>query len=680
MSDIHNNIVEAERGGLLDLGKALRRLITSGGGGGGGIPATTTDFHEGTSTDKFISPSVFFASHVAANLSDQATITVNMTSALNFVVILGGNRHFANPINVKVGQDGILLVQQDAVGGHQPTWDANWRFNGPPTLYDGPHAWTLIRYWAQTPTIIRCTIEGGSSSAIPAASVAEIREGLEALKYISPAALIEADAAVTLVDAPTIDIDLGLGRNFDVTLGGNRTMGQPLDQMPGRSGDIVVRQDATGSRQLSWHTDWKFLDGTPTLPSAAQSAATFRYRVTGIGNVQVTPQPIAAKVADYWSGASPNVFLSPSVASAGLVPITLVDAATVTPDLSQGFIFSLTIAGDRFIANPINQKPQTGFFYIKQDEVGGRSLSWGSHYKFLGGLPPVIPTDPGATTIVPYYVMSVGEIVCSSVDSTGSGGGGNTGIIAATATETKEGLNATKYVSPFALSGFFSPSFMTDGITLSPNLNNGTVFVVTLGGNRTVANISNQRIGFSGAFIFIQDATGNRTLTWGTNYTFQGGTPVLTTAPNSWTIIPYVIQDFGVIRCISPQISAIPPPASVAAYRAGTSTTTYISPSVATAGNAPVDLVDGATISVNLALGRTFRVTLEGNRAFANPTNQIAGQSGVFIIRQDAVGGRVPTWGNQYFTDGDPVAIGQNPNQKTVVAYLVEADGLVHIG
>jgi hypothetical protein len=57
---------------------------------------------------------------------------------------------------------------------------------------------------------------------------------------------------VALTDAATIAVDLSLGNNFSVTLGGNRTLGAPTNQTAGQSGVIVVTQDSTGSRTLAW--------------------------------------------------------------------------------------------------------------------------------------------------------------------------------------------------------------------------------------------------------------------------------------------------------------------------------------------------------------------------------------------------------------------------------------------
>jgi hypothetical protein len=55
--------------------------------------------------------------------------------------------------------------------------------------------------------------------------------------------------------------------------------------------------------------------------------------------------------------------------------------------------------------------------------------------------------------------------------------------------------------------------------------------------------------------------------------------------------------------------------------------------------SAPVPLTDGATITVDLATGTDFSVTLGGNRTLAF-TNLSAGRRGVIQVTQDATGGR----------------------------------------
>ena len=51
-------------------------------------------------------------------------------------------------------------------------------------------------------------------------------------------------------------------------------------------------------------------------------------------------------------------------------------------------------------------------------------------------------------------------------------------------------------------------------------------------------------------------------------------------------------------------------------------------------------LSDGANIATDLALSNNFKVTLAGNRVLDNPSNLVAGQSGVIVITQDGTGSR----------------------------------------
>ncbi len=67
----------------------------------------------------------------------------------------------------------------------------------------------------------------------------------------------------TLTDAATIAVDAGeIGHQglAHVTLGGNRTMGNPTNSVDGQMIRFRVLQDGTGTRTLAWDTDWRFGD------------------------------------------------------------------------------------------------------------------------------------------------------------------------------------------------------------------------------------------------------------------------------------------------------------------------------------------------------------------------------------------------------------------------------------
>lgn len=68
----------------------------------------------------------------------------------------------------------------------------------------------------------------------------------------------------TLTDAATVALDLDLANNFNLTLGGNRTLGFPTNIVAGQSGVINVRQDSVGSRNLGFA--WCYVSPGSGLP------------------------------------------------------------------------------------------------------------------------------------------------------------------------------------------------------------------------------------------------------------------------------------------------------------------------------------------------------------------------------------------------------------------------------
>lgn len=84
---------------------------------------------------------------------------------------------------------------------------------------------------------------------------------------------------------------------------------------------------------------------------------------------------------------------------------------------------------------------------------------------------------------------------------------------------------------------------LTDGATITADFAVTNHFQVTLGGNRTLANPSNQTAGQSGAIRIVQDGTGSRTLAYGSNWKFpNGAAPVLTTTANAVDILVYFVE------------------------------------------------------------------------------------------------------------------------------------------
>jgi len=81
-------------------------------------------------------------------------------------------------------------------------------------------------------------------------------------------------------------------------------------------------------------------------------------------------------------------------------------------------------------------------------------------------------------------------------------------------------------------------------------------FVLTLTGNVTLANPSTESVGQSGVFVFIQDGTGGRTLSLGTDYESPAGAGItLSTAANAIDVVPYFVKAAGSIQLGAPQLA-----------------------------------------------------------------------------------------------------------------------------
>jgi hypothetical protein len=89
-------------------------------------------------------------------------------------------------------------------------------------------------------------------------------------------------------------------------------------------------------------------------------------------------------------------------------------ASTVTLNLNSGINFGTTLTGNITIANPTNQKPgQSGSYVLTQDATGSRIVTFGSNFKFVGGVAPTLSTTANAVDVLFYYVRSSGVIVAS---------------------------------------------------------------------------------------------------------------------------------------------------------------------------------------------------------------------------------------------------------------------------
>ena len=86
----------------------------------------------------------------------------------------------------------------------------------------------------------------------------------------------------TLTDGSTVSWNALTQPVAKVTLGGNRTLGSASSGVTGQFISLLIIQDGTGSRTLTWNAAYEFKDDTaPTLTTTASKGDLFVFRYNG---------------------------------------------------------------------------------------------------------------------------------------------------------------------------------------------------------------------------------------------------------------------------------------------------------------------------------------------------------------------------------------------------------------
>jgi len=89
----------------------------------------------------------------------------------------------------------------------------------------------------------------------------------------------------------------------------------------------------------------------------------------------------------------------------------LSDGSTITPNFADNNHFSVTLGGNRTLANPSNLVAgQSGSMFITQDGTGSRTLSFGSFWDFPAATAPTLSTTAAAVDRIDYIVRTTTSI------------------------------------------------------------------------------------------------------------------------------------------------------------------------------------------------------------------------------------------------------------------------------
>jgi hypothetical protein len=169
------------------------------------------------------------------------------------------------------------------------------------------------------------------------------------------------------------------------------------------SADAVVEVNSSGGSGRSYQIRSQSTGQFYVYDNTAGSA---RMVIDSSGNVSIGTTSSTTKLYVAGSAASNNY--------------TLTDAATITPDFSQSNNFTITLGGNRTMANATNMTVgQSGVMYITQDGTGSRTLAWGTAWDWPNGGVPTLTTTASAVDVIVYTVRTSTSIVAQLIPNIG---------------------------------------------------------------------------------------------------------------------------------------------------------------------------------------------------------------------------------------------------------------------
>mgnify|MGYP006281910605 FL=1 len=176
----------------------------------------------------------------------------------------------------------------------------------------------------------------------------------------------------------------------------------------------------TGDITLNAQSDLRFADSDSSNWVALQAPATVSSNVTWTlpsadgtsGQALSTNASGTLSWASYAGLATAQSF---TAQQRGAIS-ALTDGTTITPDFSLANNFSVTLGGNRTLANPTNLTAgASGAIFITQDGTGSRTLAYGSYWDFSGGTAPTLTTAASAIDVLVYTVRSTTSIAATLI-------------------------------------------------------------------------------------------------------------------------------------------------------------------------------------------------------------------------------------------------------------------------
>lgn len=311
------------------------------------------------------------------------------------------------------------------------------------------------------------------------------------------------------------------------------------------AGDAFARANHTGTQVAATVSDFSAA-ADARITASAQATATWE---AGVGTTEsaVSPAKVAAAIAALASGGG-DMFI-----------------ATYDPTAVSGDAFAMDNMVEGVATKILTGTERTKLAGI---ETGATADQTGAEIKTAYEAEPSAFTDAQFTKLAGIATGATANDTDANLKARANHTGTQTAstisdfnsaadarITAATGVSVQAydaDTAKTDVAQSFTALQSSSVETMTDGATITPT-GDKNAMQVTLGGNRTIANMTTITAGAAYVFKIIQDATGSRTVSWGSAYDFPGGTaPTLSTAANAVDVISGFSFDGTSIQMFTP--------------------------------------------------------------------------------------------------------------------------------
>lgn len=280
----------------------------------------------------------------------------------------------------------------------------------------------------------------GSNGATPSFAVQSAAPGIELYDSFSQIGSVSLLSMRSLVAGPNVSISYGNGQILiSVPNGGGSAATGPTGPsgVTGPTGavGVVGATGPTGSSGIAGATG---PTGAVGVGSTGPTGAAGIAGATGPTGAVYVPAPTVGTELDYvrvnasgtaYENRTPTQVLS-DIGAASLTTAqtftatqavtvsTLTYGATITPNFSASNNFAVTLTGNATLANPTGILPgSSGHIFVVQDATGGRTMSFGSYWKFSGGTAPTLTSTANARDVLVYYVADSTDIIASVISN-----------------------------------------------------------------------------------------------------------------------------------------------------------------------------------------------------------------------------------------------------------------------